>query len=66
MAQDYSAWFDSMDFPPWRADVPGDGTDALGLASAKVWPRILSVARRESAKNRESNVPNVPTSVFFP
>ena len=47
MAQDYSAWFDSMDFPPWRADVPGDGTDALGVASTKVWSQILSVARRE-------------------
>jgi len=36
MAQDYSARCDSMDFPPWRADVSGDGTDALAAASAKV------------------------------
>ena len=47
MAQDYSARFDSLDFPFWSANVRGDGTDALGVASAKVWPQILSIARRE-------------------
>jgi DNA-directed RNA polymerase specialized sigma24 family protein len=49
MAQDYSARLDLLDFPHWHADDPGNGTDALGVASAKVWPRILSVARRELA-----------------
>jgi RNA polymerase sigma factor (sigma-70 family) len=49
MAQDYSARLDLLDFPPWHADDPGDGTDALGTASAKVWPLVLSVARRELA-----------------
>ena len=47
MAQDYSARFDGLDFPQWRPDVCGDGTDALAVASAKVWSQILSVARRE-------------------
>ena len=47
MAQDYPARLDLLDFPRWHADDPGDGTDALGEASAKVWPRVLSVARRE-------------------
>jgi hypothetical protein len=49
MARDYSARLDLLDFPPWQADDSGNGTDALGTASAKVWPRILSVARRELA-----------------
>jgi DNA-directed RNA polymerase specialized sigma24 family protein len=49
MAHDYSARLDLIDFPPWHADDARDGTDALGEASAKVWPRILSVARRELA-----------------
>jgi len=47
MAQDYSARFDGMDFPPWPVGDPGNGSNALGVASAKVWSKILSVARRE-------------------
>jgi len=49
MAQDYSARLDLLDFPPWQADDPGDGTDALGRASAKVWPLVLNIARRQLA-----------------
>jgi len=49
MAHDCPARLDLLDFPPWHADDPGNGTHALGVASAKVWPRILSVARRELA-----------------
>jgi DNA-directed RNA polymerase specialized sigma24 family protein len=47
MAQDYPARLELLDFLPWHTDDPGDGTDVLGVATAKVWPRILSVARRE-------------------
>jgi DNA-directed RNA polymerase specialized sigma24 family protein len=49
MAQDYSARLDLLDFAPWHTDDPGDGTDALVVASAKVWPLVLSVARGELA-----------------
>ena len=49
MAQDYSARLELLNFPPWHADDPWDGTDALAVASAKVWPLVLSVARRELA-----------------
>jgi hypothetical protein len=49
MAQDYPARLDLLDFPPWQADDSGNGTEALGVASAKVWPLVLSVARRELA-----------------
>ena len=61
MAQDYSARFDGLDFPPWRADVPGDGIDALGVASAKVWPQILSVARRELGDAVDAEERRAPT-----
>ncbi len=49
MPQDYSARLDLIDFPHWRTDESGDGTDPLREASAKVWPRVLGFARRELA-----------------
>jgi hypothetical protein len=49
MAKDYLARLDLLDFPPWHVDDAGIGTDAPGVASANVWPRVLSVARRQLA-----------------
>jgi DNA-directed RNA polymerase specialized sigma24 family protein len=49
MAQDYPARWDLVSLPHWRSDESGDGTDPLGEASVKVWPRVLAIARRELA-----------------
>ena len=47
MAHGYSARWDLIAPSFWHASEPDDGTDGLGEASAKVWPRVLAVARRE-------------------